>query len=212
MKKLGQKFGREYFRRWLKRIYFIKVSFELALQLDQFSVLLSIFLVPVSLLSTLLLTSVSLLSILLKPVSRVWRLIPVSNVCIRFNCLRRPGGAGLQVRCHHFFNWQVKSQSIELEREISTRLGTKMMKMKTPLRRFRIFAIVATTRANLWFYQFIFNLYNFVIYCWPVKISGSNESVRRIVLRRGVRSYAQCGCNVLAKFWRLVGCFKRLDW
>ena len=29
---------------------------------------------------------------------------------------------------------------------------------------------------------------------------------------RGVRSYAQCGCNVLAKFWRLVGCFKRLDW
>ena len=29
---------------------------------------------------------------------------------------------------------------------------------------------------------------------------------------RGVRSYAQCGCNVLAKFWRLVGCSKRLDW
>ena len=31
-------------------------------------------------------------------------------------------------------------------------------------------------------------------------------------LWRSVRSYAQCGCNVLAKFWRLVGCFKRLDW
>ena len=154
---------REYFRRWLKRIYFIKVSFELALQLDQFSVLLSIFLVPVSLLSTLLLTSVSLLSILLKPVSRVCRLIPVSKVCIRFNCLRRPGGAGLQVRCHHFFNCQVKSQSIELEREISTRLGTKMMKMKTPLSRFRMFAIVAKTRANLWFYQSIFNLYNLLL-------------------------------------------------
>ena len=161
---------------------YILSRFELALQLDQFSVLLSIFLVPVSLLSTLLLTSVSLLSILLKPVSRVWRLIPVSNVCIRFNCLRRPGGAGLQVRCHHFFNCQVKSQSIGLEREISTRLGTKMMKMKTPLRRFRIFAIVATTRANLWSYQFIFNLYNFVICWWSVIISGSNESVRRIVL------------------------------
>ena len=31
-------------------------------------------------------------------------------------------------------------------------------------------------------------------------------------LGRGVRSYAQCGCNMLAKFWRLVGCSKRLDW
>ena len=31
-------------------------------------------------------------------------------------------------------------------------------------------------------------------------------------LTRGVRSYAQCGCNVLAKFWRLEGCSKRLDW
>ena len=31
-------------------------------------------------------------------------------------------------------------------------------------------------------------------------------------LWRGVRSSAQCGCNVLAKFWRLVGCSKRLDW
>ena len=31
-------------------------------------------------------------------------------------------------------------------------------------------------------------------------------------IRRGVRSYAQCSCNVLAKFWCLVGCFKRLDW
>ena len=31
-------------------------------------------------------------------------------------------------------------------------------------------------------------------------------------VRRGVRSYAQCGCNVLAKFWRLVGCSKRLHW
>ena len=28
----------------------------------------------------------------------------------------------------------------------------------------------------------------------------------RIKLGRGVRSYVQCGCNVLAKFWRLVGC------
>ena len=32
------------------------------------------------------------------------------------------------------------------------------------------------------------------------------------LLGRGVRSYAQCGCNVLAEFWRLVGCSKRLDW
>ena len=31
-------------------------------------------------------------------------------------------------------------------------------------------------------------------------------------LRRSVRYCAQCGCNVLAKFWRLVGCSKRLDW
>ena len=31
-------------------------------------------------------------------------------------------------------------------------------------------------------------------------------------LGRGVRSYAQCGGNVLAKFWHLVGCSKRLDW
>ena len=52
--------------------------------------------------------------------------------------------------------WKVNK--LGLEREISTRLGTKMMKMKTPLRRFRIFAIVATTRANLWFYQF-FSIY-----------------------------------------------------
>ena len=28
----------------------------------------------------------------------------------------------------------------------------------------------------------------------------------------GVRSYAQSGCNVLAKFWHLVGCSKRLHW
>ena len=25
-------------------------------------------------------------------------------------------------------------------------------------------------------------------------------------IRRSVRSYVQCGCNVVAKFWRLVGC------
>ena len=174
------------------------MCFELALQLDQFSVLLSIFLVPVSLLSTLLLTSVSLLSILLKPVSKVCRLIPVSKVCIRFNCLRRPGGAGLQVRCHHFINCQVKSQSIELEREISTRLGTKMMKMKTPLSRFRMFAIVATTRANLWSYQFIFNLYNFVINWWSVIISGSNESVRRIVLPGQAETLQDCSNGLKA--------------
>ena len=31
-------------------------------------------------------------------------------------------------------------------------------------------------------------------------------------LWRGVRSYSQCGCNMLAKFWCLVGCSKRLDW
>ena len=31
-------------------------------------------------------------------------------------------------------------------------------------------------------------------------------------LRRSVRYSAQCGCNVLAKFWRLVGGFERLDW
>ena len=36
--------------------------------------------------------------------------------------------------------------------------------------------------------------------------------MRIIMLRRGVRSYVQCGCNVLAKFWRLVGCSKRLHW
>ena len=33
-----------------------------------------------------------------------------------------------------------------------------------------------------------------------------------IMIRRGVRYCAQCGFNVLAKFWRLVECFKRLDW
>ena len=36
--------------------------------------------------------------------------------------------------------------------------------------------------------------------------------MRIIMLRRGVRSYVQCGCNVLAKFWRLVGCSKSLHW
>ena len=42
---------------------------------------------------------------------------------------------------------------------------------------------------------------------------GQHFQVRaNVVVRRGVRSYAQCGCNVLAKFWRLVGCSKRLDW
>ena len=56
-----------------------------------------------------------------------------------------------------------EKSSIGLEREISTRLGTKMMKMKTPLSRFRMFAIVAKTRANLWFYQSIFNLYNLLL-------------------------------------------------
>ena len=40
--------------------------------------------------------------------------------------------------------------------------------------------------------------------------SSSSQGVN--FLRRGVRSYTQCSCNVLAKFWRLVGCSKRLDW
>ena len=39
-----------------------------------------------------------------------------------------------------------------------------------------------------------------------------NSVNKTLCLWRGVRSYAQCGCNVLAKFWRLLGCFKRLDW
>ena len=38
------------------------------------------------------------------------------------------------------------------------------------------------------------------------------QEMSYIWLWRGVRYCAQCGCNVLAKFWRLVGCFKRLDW
>ena len=33
-----------------------------------------------------------------------------------------------------------------------------------------------------------------------------------VTIRRGVRSYVQCGCNVLAKFCRLVGCSKSLHW
>ena len=30
----------------------------------------------------------------------------------------------------------------------------------------------------------------------------------KLKLRRGVRSYVQCGCNLLAKFWRVIGCFR----
>ena len=40
--------------------------------------------------------------------------------------------------------------------------------------------------------------------------SSSSQGVN--FLRRGVRSYTQCSCNVLAKFWRLVGCSKSLHW
>ena len=36
--------------------------------------------------------------------------------------------------------------------------------------------------------------------------------MRIIMLRRGVRSNVQSGCNVLAKFWRLLGCSKSLHW
>ena len=42
--------------------------------------------------------------------------------------------------------------------------------------------------------------------------SGWTFIALRLFLRRGVRSYVQCGCNVLAKFWRLAGCSKRLHW
>ena len=38
-----------------------------------------------------------------------------------------------------------------------------------------------------------------IIFRWPHKTSEELTSVS-MKIRRGVRSYAQCGCNVLAKF------------
>ena len=50
--------------------------------------------------------------------------------------------------------------------------------------------------------------------CWsrPMWIPSSFVFTTRLKTWSGVRSYVQCGCNVLAKFWGLVGCSKRLDW
>ena len=45
-----------------------------------------------------------------------------------------------------------------------------------------------------------------------MSVHGANWRTNYFHIRRGVRYCAQYGCNVLAKFWRLVGCFKRLDW